>query len=659
MAHPALVALALLLVQGAPQEAPSDPAAARARELSLELTGAPRLAGTIGSAWGASVVARHLAAAGWEVEIDEREVLLSLPRRLELFAFEDGAATSPFLERRTRYDADAIPPGDVPLYSAWSASADVRAPLVDVGRGLRADYERLAAAGVDVEGAIALAQYGGAYRGVKVDLASEFGCVGVLLWSPPSSDGAERGDVWPAGPFKPDWAAQRGSIAPMGHVPGDPSTPGWASPRTGEEATGARRASDEEIAAVLPSIPCLPIGSGDALKLQAGLRELGPGPLEVRLDLDVPRELRAIQNVIARLPGTGPMAVVAGSHRDAWVRGAHDSGSGCVALLLVAEELGRRAREGWRPQHGLVLGFWDGEESGLIGSTEWAEAHAEWLRAHALAYVNADATVSGTRARGSGTPGMLGVLRSVLERVAPAPLDADAGHANLWEQWAARSGDEGPRLGLPGSGSDFAAFVHHLGIPMLEVGFGGNRGGQYHTAFDDFAVVDRFLDPGWQGHALAGRTLTELLATLAASPGAGFDAAEAAERMAELAESAGDADQPGGGWLDGERAQRLADAFTGLAQALRASRQGAAPDSTDNRFYRDLSAPDGLRGRTWFKNRLWTPGLETGYSAETFPSLRAAQLESEARLDGELDALLAALELLRAKTATALPRPGR
>lgn len=633
-----------------------DEARGRARELARELTATPRLAGTIGSHAGAEIVARHLEAAGWAVELDERSVLLSLPRRLEVAFFADADAEQPLERCVEHFDADAVPPGDVPAYSAWSASGRVRAPVVDVGYGLRADYERLARAGVEVRGAIALARYGRAYRGVKVDLAAEHGCAGVLLFNDAADDGAARGPVWPVGPWKPDGVAQRGSISPMARAPGDPSTPGFASPAP--RSSEPRRSSPEQVADALPRLLCHPIGAGLAASIRARLAPraldgagdplpVGPGPAEVLLDLDVPRELRTIVNVVATLEGRGPGLVIAGSHRDAWVRGAQDSASGCVALLLAAEELSRRAHAGWRNEHTLKLAFWDAEEFGLIGSTEWAEARTEELTTHAQCYVNADAIVSGTSVDASGTPGMLGVLAQVLERIPPAEIDAERGHATLWEQWQSTAGERGPDLGLPGSGSDFAVFVHHLGLPMLEVAFGGNSGGGYHTPFDDLALMERFLDPGWHGHALAGRTLTELLAELATRPGAGFDSAEAARTLARQARAAGKEEFAGAAWLGAERADRLALSFEGYAASLEASPEQAAA-ARELGFYRQLAARDGLAGRAWFKNRLWTSGLETGYSAETFPTLREAARRGTEALERELD------ELTRAVSA-ALP----
>ena len=635
---PSLPALLLAFAPQAPAASSEGPPA---RALLLELTSTPRWAGTSGSRWGADLVARRLAEAGWQVELDQRVVLLSLPRRVELALYE-GDAAAPFLERIESFDPDAVPAGDVPLYSAYSASGSARAPVVDVGRGLRADYERLKAAGIDVRGAIALARYGGAYRGVKADLAQEFGCVGVLLYSDPAGDGDERGATWPEGPWKPDWDAQRGSIAPMARAPGDPSTPGWASPKPGEHG---KRLTAAELEAALPRILCTPIGARDARALQARLQHVkltgadgkeselpvGPGPVQVRLTLDLPRDLRTIHNVIARLPGRGEGLVLAGNHRDAWVRGAHDAGSGTVALLRAAQRLGERSKAGWKPQHTLVLGFWDAEEFGLIGSTEWGEAHAELLRAHGLAYVNADTAVGGPRFGASGTPGLLGALERALAPMA-CLTTGEGTPTSLWAQWVASFKDGPPRLGLPGSGSDFAVFLHHLGMPVLDIGFDGNDGGQYHTRFDDFLMVERYLDPGFRAHEAAGEFFERLLADLADDPAAGFDGAEAARAMAAHARASG---------LDAAAMERLATAFEDLARAWQGERAMTS-------FYRGLHLEEGLAGRPWFRNPLWAPGSEAGYGAETFPELRAAALRGPEELAGAVDALCGELAALGA-----------
>ena len=629
-----------------------------ARALLRELTRTTRLAGTSGSAFGAEIVTRLLEEAGFDVEVDERLVLLSLPRRLELAVYDDDFAERAHIERVHVFDPDAVPAGDVPAYSAWTASGDVRAEVVDVGYGLAADYARLDANGIDVRGLIVLARYGRAYRGVKVDLATEHGALGVLLFNDPADDGAERGPTWPAGPWKPDWEAQRGSISPMGRSPGDPSTPGWASPAPaadGSDAAATRRLTGDALAAQLPTILCLPIGARDALAIRARLasrrlrdtngesadERVGPGPVEVRMRLDVPRTLHTIRNVIGTLEGQGPGLVLAGNHRDAWVRGAHDAGSGTVALLRAGQRLADKARAGWRPKSAIRLAFWDAEEFGLIGSTEWGEAHAALLRERLIAYVNADAAVSGTHLRRvAGTPGLLGTLRAALERVPAGPdamRGADEDVSSLWDEWSATAHKTArePSLALLGSGSDFTVFLHHLNLPVLDISLSGNGGGQYHTTFDDLTMVERHIDPGFVGHELAGQLLFELLLELSERGRSAFDASEAATTLAALVRRAGEENgEDREAWLGRERAERLAAAFD----------RAAATDGLPSDFYARIGASDGVGGSTWFKNRMWTPGLETGYAPETLPTLRSAAARDARALDAEIDDLIRVLD---------------
>jgi N-acetylated-alpha-linked acidic dipeptidase len=668
----------------------AGPAAAQdgappARQLLLDYSAFTRLAGTSGSLRAAEFLSGVLEEAGWQVTLDERVVLLSLPRLTELEVFADGSGGAPLVRRIENFDPDARPAEDLPPFNAWSASGEVRAQVVDCGYGMRADFEALRQARVELAGTIALCRYGQGYRGFKPALAAEYGCVGALLFSDPADDGAERGPVWPAGPWKPGWAVQRGSIAPMGDAPGDLSTPGFPSPAPGEAPAQPRR-SGAALDAALPGIPCLPIGADDAAVLRAELRarrmlqadgsrkseKVGPGPVEVRLRVEAPRELRTISNVLARLPGKRAGAfAAAGNHRDAWVRGAHDAGGGTVALLRAAQRLGDRARAGWRPEHGILLAFWDAEETGIVGSTEFVEANAALLERELIAYVNADTAVSGARFGVSGTPGLEALVQRAAARVPSATVDG-----TLADEWFADAGDGRiPELRLPGSGSDHAAFLHHLGLPVLDVAFGGASGGQYHTSFDDFAMVERFLDPGFVGHELAGAFCAELLAQLADLGHLAFDDAYAAREMARHAERAAE-------WLGAERAARLAAAYASLSGAIErawaerradaglAGAPGPAPlgawpsflAALDARpaardalldaprapaFYRGLRRADGLPGRAWFRNALWAPDPATGYASLTFPTLRAAEGD-EAALDLALGELVDTADRLRA-----------
>ncbi|MFT7676482.1 MAG: N-acetylated-alpha-linked acidic dipeptidase [Planctomycetota bacterium] len=640
-----LICFAALFVRLAFSQEPAQ--APPSRALLQELCASTRLAGTPTSRRGAEFVAGVLEEAGFRVEWDERQVLLSLPRLLEWSSYTDASADVPSLEWVRRFDPDAHPGEDLPLFNAWSASADVRGAVVDVGRGLREDFDRLVREGIKLEGTIALCQYGGAYRGIKAALAEEFGCAGMLLYTSAASGGSGRGSVWPAGPWTPGHDGQRGSIAPMSLFPGDPSTPGFASPAPDEKlAPGQKRLEGEALAASLPQIPCLPIGSDHAEQLLSGLRarrmtgadgkrkshKLGPGPTEVRLAVDAPREVRTIVNVIGWLDG-GPGTVMAGNHRDAWVRGAHDAGGGTVALLRAAQHLGERARTGWKPARSIGLAFWDAEESGLIGSTEWGEANAAALVRDLSLYVNADTAVSGPNFGISGTPGLSKLVVRAL-RATPLPEGGTLAELALDDQGGI------PAMGLPGAGSDYTVFLHHLTTPILDLGFRGNSGGQYHTAFDDFAIVDRFIDPGFVGHERCGRFLAELLVLAGEAGRSAYDDCAAAEALVGHADASRDA-------LGDKAADALAKSLRELTEAARGANNRL--QSCPPTLLRALRHPTGLPGRPWFKGRLWAPGIEKGYGADTFPEMRAAKLAGDqAAFDAALEAMLSAIDELAA-----------
>ena len=593
------------------------------RALSMDLCAVPRLAGTAGSLHAANWVAEELRKAGFEVGIETRGVLLSLPRSIDLSATVDGRE---LLRRRDRFDADAVPPGDVPLYHAWAKSGVGEGRVVDVGRGLRADFEALVASGVDLTGTVALARYGGAYRGVKVALAAEYGCAACLIFTPSAEDGPAKGETYPKGPWKPAHDAQRGSILSLTTAPGDPSTPGFASPLWETEGTataGSNESPDaapldgDALTARLPKIPSVPLGSRHAELL---IEQLATGAeVTVRLELDMLVERRALYNVIGSLkpaPDWTGDFVMAGTHRDAWVRGAQDSGSGVVSLVRAAQHLGAKYAAGWRPKNELRLAFWDGEESGLMGSTEYGEAFADEIQERCLAYLNGDACVSGLNFRVSGTPGLELVLSQALGRIA-SPKTADA---TLRNDWAGFDPDgmpktDLPHLGLPGSGSDYTVFLHHLGIPVLDMGFGGNGGGQYHTAFDDFGQMDRFLDPTWAGHEKAGELFAGLLTEFTDQGRDSFDAALAATELARAL-----------GAADGD-ASAIAQVQAALEQLAQAATDGDLGESAP-RLYQALAMPSGLPGRPWYRNALWAPGHETGYAAVLLPTLTTTGVEA-------------------------------
>ncbi|MDG2144284.1 MAG: M28 family peptidase, partial [Planctomycetota bacterium] len=409
-------------------------------------------------------------------------------------------------------------------------------------------------------------------------------------------------------------------------APGDPSTPGFASPLWSTEGTataGSNESPDaapldgDALTARLPKIPSVPLGSRHAELL---IEQLATGAeVTVRLELDMLVERRALYNVIGSLkpaPDWTGDFVMAGTHRDAWVRGAQDSGSGVVSLVRAAQHLGAKYAAGWRPKNELRLAFWDGEESGLMGSTEYGEAFADEIQERCLAYLNGDACVSGLNFRVSGTPGLELVLSQALGRIA-SPKTADA---TLRNDWAGFDPDgmpktDLPHLGLPGSGSDYTVFLHHLGIPVLDMGFGGNGGGQYHTAFDDFGQMDRFLDPTWAGHEKAGELFAGLLTEFTDQGRDSFDAALAATELARAL-----------GAADGD-ASAIAQVQAALEQLAQAATDGDLGESAP-RLYQALAMPSGLPGRPWYRNALWAPGHETGYAAVLLPTLTTTGVEA-------------------------------
>ncbi len=607
------------------------------------------------------MVARVLKESGFQVSLDRREVLLSLPRRLSIQAYADGDKTAPMVSRIWNYDPDAIPAGDIPPFNAWSASGLVRAEVLDLGYGTRAEFERLKEARIKIKGTIGIARYGKGYRGSKLALAEEFGCVGLLLFSDPQDDGEGKGATWPQGPWKPPTDAQRGSVGPMDGIPGDPSTPGFPSPEPGRNVgEGQTRLTDFALAQALPKIPCMPIGAVDAMQIVGGLGRrripdasgkiqsvaVGPGPVTVQLEVDAPRELRTITNVVGSLQGTLPGVVMAGNHRDAWVRGAQDAGSGTVTLLRAAQHLAAQVKTGWQPKATIYLAFWDGEEQGLIGSTEWVEQHAGALSQSLHLYINADAAVSGPNFRASGSPGLEPFLAKAL-----IDMQKAEGATGPFPTWLTKQGDL-RKFSLPGSGSDFAPFLHHLGLPVIDISFSGNPGGQYHTAFDNVPMVERFLDPGYENHELAGRTMAAMLTTASELGRNVFSDNHAAREWARRAEDARE-------WMGERHAKGIAQAFGRLASKIETvKRKGKEGAALPPMLYRGLLRTEGLPRQPWFRNVLWTPDKKTGYGSKSFPVMHICiDSGSSGALDFEVTRLIKEINALGQQWAQVPLRP--
>ncbi len=502
------------------------------RESMRRLTAHPHHVGSPYDRDNAEWILARFREAGLDASIEQFQVLFPTPKRRVLELVAPVRFTARLDEPAVAGDPTSGQKGEqLPTYNAYSIDGDVTAPLVYVNYGLPSDYEDLDRLGVSVRGAIVIARYGQSWRGVKPKVAAEHGAVGCILYSDPHDDGYFVDDVYPTGPMRSPSSVQRGSVADMpSSYSGDPLTPGVGA------TPDARRLAISE-AASLTKIPVLPISYGDAQPLLAQLKgpmapkkargalpipyRTGPGPARVHLVVQSSWDQKPVYDVIGRIRGTSnaDQWIVRGNHHDGWVNGAVDPVSGQVALLEEVRSLGELLKQGWRPRRTILYAAWDGEEPGLLGSTEWAEAHADELRRHAAVYVNSDSNGRGTLwAAGSAS------LEHVVNAVARDVEDPET-KMSVWkrESLAAIADAESPedradvraradvRLDPLGSGSDYTVFLDHLGIASVDIGFGGEDDeGVYHSVYDDLAWYTRF----WDGDAVYGRTLAQTMGTL-------------------------------------------------------------------------------------------------------------------------------------------------
>jgi len=520
--------------------------AARIGENMRTLSARPHHVGSEGDRANAEWLLGRFKSFGWDARIETFEVLFPTPaeRLLEMTAPEKFTATleEPALAEDPTSSQKAE---QLPTYNAYSIDGDVSAPLVYVNYGIPADYEELDRLGIDVAGKIVIARYGGSWRGIKPKVAAEHGAVGCLIYSDPKDDGYAQGDVFPRGALRPEQGVQRGSVADMPLYPGDPETPG-----TGSVPGGKRLPLSE--AKTLTKIPVMPISYGDAAPLLRRLTgpmapaawrgalpfpyHVGPGESSVHMRLKFHWDVKPIRDVIATLRGSAfpDQWVVRGNHHDAWVNGAEDPISGQAAMLEEARALGDLVKNGWRPKRTIVYCAWDGEEPGLLGSTEWAETHAAELDRDAVAYVNTD-----NNARGLLRTSASHTLQRFFEGVAESVDDPEtrlslAARSRLHAiHEAARrvsQDDDGEdaderdtpetaraRRDLPvsplGSGSDYTVFLDHLGIASADIRFEGEvDGGVYHSIYDDFYWFTHFSDTDFAyGRALAQTAGTSVM----------------------------------------------------------------------------------------------------------------------------------------------------
>ena len=474
----------------------------------------------VGSPYGKEVaefMASQFKSWGYDTQIEEFQVLFPTPQIRQLELVSPGKFKAVLQAPSVDGDPYSAQTKEMlPSYNCFSPDGDVTAELVFVNYGVPEDYEELERRGIDVKGKIVIAKYYGSWRGIKPKVAAEKGAIGCIIYSDPKDDGYARGDVYPKGAFKNEHGVQRGSVLDMPLYPGDPLTPGYGATQD------APRIAQSE-APTLPKIPVLPISYHDAKPLlealegpvapgnwQGGLPltyHIGPGPAKVKVRLKFNWELKPAYNVIAKMAGNEypDQWVIRGNHHDAWVHGAADPISGMVALMEEARAVSELTKTGWKPKRTLVYCGWDAEEPGLLGSTEWVETYAEELKEKAVIYINTDGNGRGFLFAGGSHS--LETYFDQLSRTVPDPQT----DVSVFERRKARALVNGITnvdrfiLSALGSGSDYTPFIQHLGIPALNLGFGGeNAGGEYHTIYDTYSHYTRFKDPGFNyGIALA------------------------------------------------------------------------------------------------------------------------------------------------------------
>ncbi|MEJ7640204.1 MAG: M28 family metallopeptidase, partial [Singulisphaera sp.] len=727
---------------GAEAHALAVPTPEKARSWLRTLTEEPHVAGTPADHKTALFVRDKLRQWGWKADLAEYEVLLNYPRpSVQLEIVRPQARPLKVTEDPIATDKDSASPDAFPAFHGYGVSGDVTGQVVYANYGRIDDFAALEKRGIEVEGKIVLVRYGEIFRGLKVRNAQKRKAKGVLIYSDPADDGYAKGDIYPDGPYRPGSAIQRGSVQFLSLGPGDPSTPRGASVKGAERLpidayhgfalgpvgfvvdTPTFQRGDEEIKEwerktglvrddYFASIPSLPISYDAARPIlealggpnvptgwQGGLPlayHVGPGPVEVHFRIVMDYQVRPIWNVIATLPGSvePDRWVMIGNHRDAWVYGAVDPGSGTAATLEVCRALGSAVKNGWKPRRTLVYASWDAEEYGLVGSTEWADEHAQELDEKAVLMLNVDSAVSGLELDAQGIPS----LRDLFLDAAGGVTDVRSGRPlrQLWLEknraaWAKNatieladpvippspsrasrpSAEFSPRMGSLGSGSDYTAFIDHLGVPAMDVDFSG-RYGVYHSIYDNITWMERHGDPEFLTHAAAARLYT-LIAMRAAGaevvPMTFVPYAEAIrehlDALRRTLERKARAAGPGGGKppmaFDG--LPRLLDAvrtFEAEAAALdRATRALAGRDgvpaprlATVNdalmRVERAFLLPDGLPGRPWFKHAIYAPGLTTGYASWPLPGLyQAIQDNDPAMLSTQTAALATRLDAAR------------
>ena len=647
----------------------------------------------VGSPWSkqnAEYAANKFKEWGFESRVETFEVLVPFPKIRKLSMIAPNKVELKLFEPAVEGDRSSEMTKDVlPGYNAFSADGNVTGELVFVNYGLNEDYEELKRLGIDVKGKIVIAKYGRSFRGIKPKIAHEQGAIGCIMYSDPKDDGYVVGDVYPVGPYRNEFGIQRGSVLDMPARPGDALTPGYAATKDAE------RLSINEASTIM-KIPVMPISYADALPLLKAIKgpvvpdswkgglpityHIGPGPAKVNLHLEFDWSLRTAYNPVGRMKGSvyPDEWIMRGNHHDGWGHGASDPISGMVSLMEEARAIGVLTKTGWRPKRTLIYAGWDAEEPGLLGSTEWVEYNLNDIREKMVVYINTDGTGVGYLSMGGShslEKFVNEVIRDVDDPVHDVSLDKRLRSRMKVREYNSGTFGEGReserqdlRMYAMGAGSDYTAFLHHAGVPALNMAFGGESGGgSYHSLYDTYEHYKRFSD----GKFIYGTTLSKvngrLVLRLSEADILPFRFVNMVDNIGKFVEqnkklsedirkstkSLNDlldnndfaiSSNPKKTYLPPKRLRqvpefdfkpldaalaRLSTSAWKYEEALLKFQKGSLSPERKSEINALLRSVDqafinskGLPRRDWFKNMMYAPGYYTGYGVKTLPGIR-------------------------------------
>lgn len=655
------------------------------REWMKRLSARPHFVGSQTGKENADFMVSLFKSWGFDAKTEKFDVLFPTPKTRLLEVVSPEKFTAKLNEPALKEDITSSQQKEqLPTYNAYSIDGDVTGDVVYANYGVPADYEDLEKRGIDVKGKIVLTRYGGAWRGIKPKVAAEHGAVACLIYSDPRDDGYYQGDVYPKGAWRSENGVQRGSVADMPLFPGDPTTPNVGS-------TGNVKRLNYKDAPTLTKIPVMPISYGDALPILRNLGGIvapanwrgslpitykigGVNNLKVHFKINFNWDIKPIYNVIAKIEGSEfpDQWIIRGNHHDAWVNGAEDPISGLVSELEEARAIGELFKTGWKPKRTIIYCAWDGEEPGLLGSTEWVETHADELAKKAVVYINTDSN-------GRGFLGMGGshTLEKFINEVAKSVLDPQV-KMNVWERARAAQlvgGSPASRketmnradlkIGALGSGSDFTPFLQHLGIASLNLGFGGeDGGGSYHSIYDSFDHYTRFGDTDFRYGVALSKVCGHSVLRFANADILPFEFTNFASTLSEyvrevtrLTDSMREETQSMNEFISNGILQSVQNPkqkfvlpktqsevpkldFKPLDNAVKHLQESAQKyqKSLNGKMIspsvqkslneillnseRALTNEKGLPKREWFKHQIYAPGFYTGYGVKTLPAIR-------------------------------------